>query len=156
MLIMGRLFSGLGCWAGVLSSSVYASELAPATRRGDLAGLIGPGTTAGYLVAGWLSVGFFYVDSAINFRIALILQVFFPLCQLIGLPFVVESPRWLSFQGRNDEALAILVRIHRNRADPESLVAKEEAYQIKVQAERDLSLPHGWVRLLFGCISRLT
>lgn len=43
---------------------------------------------------------------------------------------VRESPRWLSMQGRHEEALAVLQSLHGDASDPTFIVAREEAYQI--------------------------
>lgn len=91
----------------------------------------------GYVVASWIGVGFSYLSTAgqsgMTWRGLVILQLVGPTIVVLALPFVPESPRWLVQKGRKDEALAVLLKIHRSPLDPDSLFARAEHYQIVKQ-----------------------
>lgn len=67
-------------------------------------------------------------------------QVAPALVLLIGSPQLPFSPRWLLQQDRHEEALAVLLRLHRSKEDPEGHEAKREFYQMRKQLELDRSL----------------
>lgn len=55
---------------------------------------------------------------------------------MLGCSFLMpESPRYLAYVGRNDEALAILERMH--GGDQDSTFYLREFHQIKAQIELD-------------------
>lgn len=80
------------------------------------------------------------VNSKINWRIPLILQIIPPIVTCIGLLVVPESPRWLASHGRGEESLHVLKKIHRSRLDPEYVIARGEYFQISEQVQLDKTL----------------
>ncbi|KAK5119743.1 hypothetical protein LTR85_007319 [Meristemomyces frigidus] len=61
-------------------------------------------------------------------RIPSALQGLFSIITILLLPFLPESPRWLAYQGRNDEALEVVALTHANgdRDDPIVLAQYQE------------------------------
>lgn len=147
MLILGRLFSGVGSWASLFSAIIFQGECAPTTRRGLLGGIIGPSVTCGYILASWIGLGFFYMENGANWRIPLALQALPAIILVAFLPWMPESPRWLAFVKRAPEALDVLKRLHYSQEDPSFIVAREEAYQIVAQVTVDQTFPSGWIYL---------
>ncbi|KAL8291907.1 hypothetical protein RQP46_002165 [Phenoliferia psychrophenolica] len=75
MFCFGRFFSGFGGFSANLSAFVYVSEIAPASRRGLMGGMMSPTLTGGYMVAALVGLGLFYDKELINWRVPLIIQV---------------------------------------------------------------------------------
>ncbi|KAF4540158.1 MFS sugar transporter, partial [Lasiodiplodia theobromae] len=71
-------------------------------------------------------------------------------CIFLGSLFALpESPRWLIERGREDEARAILEKLHRNPADPsDNSLAKGEFVQIRAQISAERSLPSSYWYIL--------
>lgn len=72
---------------------------------------VGPGLiqmSLGALIAAGVTYGTAKLDSTWAWRAPSILQGLFSVICIIFLPFVPESPRWLVYQGRSQEALEAL------------------------------------------------
>lgn len=134
MLIASRVIVGMA--AGVLFSSVpiYQSEVAPAHLRGALIACHGVLFCMGSTLSQWLNLAFFFTDGDVSWRTPLAIQCVFPLCLLACLRFVPESPRFLVGQGKHEEALQILERLH---AGPQGALKDlvQDEYQAILDAE---------------------
>lgn len=62
----------------------------------------------GGLIAAGVTYGTAQMQSTWAWRIPSALQGLFSLVCILILPFMPESPRWLAYRGRNDEALEVL------------------------------------------------
>ncbi|KAJ5240842.1 general substrate transporter [Penicillium citrinum] len=132
MLIIGRFIAGVA--VGMLTSVIpmYAGEMAEASTRGMMSGLLQWMLSWGYLVAQWLGYGCSYVDNAFQWRFPLAFQCIPGLILAGGVWFLNESPRWLMEKDRHDEALATLQRLHGD-GTPE----KEQYIELEFQEIRD-------------------
>ena len=115
-LILARILGGIGIGTASVLSPLYISEISPARMRGRLVSLnqlaIVSGILLVYLVNSQIARA---GDELWNMNLgwrwmfgfgSLPAVIFWAL-----LFFVPESPRWLSKQGRNGEALSILTRV---------------------------------------------
>lgn len=112
-----RFIGGLGIGAASMVSPLYITELAPAAIRGKLVSYYQLAIVIGILVI-------FFVNTLIQgmgdeawnveygWRLMMASGVFPAALFLIALFFVPESPRWLTKEGREDEALDILSSIN--------------------------------------------
>jgi MFS transporter, SP family, arabinose:H+ symporter len=112
-----RFIGGLGIGAASMVSPLYITELAPAAIRGKLVSYYQLAIVIGILVI-------FFVNTLIQgmgdeawnveygWRLMMASGVFPAALFLIALFFVPESPRWLTKEGREDEALDILSNIN--------------------------------------------
>ena len=118
-MCLGRLVSG--CAIGLLSTvvSLYQSELAPSHLRGGLTSLYQFMITLGILVAAALDIPLVVLED--GWRYAILLQVFPALVLLLGMFLLPRSPRWLVQKGRQEEALAVLMKLREEAAAREEL-----------------------------------
>ncbi|KAI7905423.1 general substrate transporter [Cokeromyces recurvatus] len=89
---IGRIFVGIGSGFMTCVVSVYVSEIAPPKYRGALTSTLQLLTTIGILLIEIISLG---LDSAIGWRIVVIITIAPTIVQMVVLPFCARSPRWL-------------------------------------------------------------
>lgn len=104
-LIVGRFLYGWGC--GMLTASVptYQSECSSSKSRGVHVVCDGVFLALGIMLASWIDLGFYFVkDNSVSWRLpcAIPILMFLPIAGTIFL--FPESPRWLAYQDRLDEA----------------------------------------------------
>jgi MFS family permease len=162
MLVVVRFLHGLGVGQCITITPIYLSEVAPPHRRGFLTGQNAVALVFGYVLSAWVGYGtYFAKNQTFAWRFPLSLSCLFPLILLIGSPWIPESPRWLIWKGRMDEAWKITEQLHRDPNDLSQRMAKEEFYQMRTQIEhdrtQDLSMwymfrkPSLRRRILLGC-----
>jgi MFS family permease len=144
MLLTFRVLCGIGAGMVLANSPVYMSEVAPPHARGSLVGMQGVGIVSAYILCAVFNLAFSFVDSSVQWRLIFIVLTGMGCLHLVSLSFLPESPRWLMEQGRDEEATAILIRLHRTKSDPTGVLAHAEANQIKAQVETEKNLPGGF------------
>ncbi|KAL6246482.1 hypothetical protein RBB50_006719 [Rhinocladiella similis] len=148
MLITVRLLHGFGLGMLICLVPLYLTEVAPPHRRGLLSGLTTMSFGMGYFTCAWISVGcYFATNSTVQWRMPLALACIGPLALLIGLPFIPESPRYLTLVGKTDEAWEVLKKIHRDPSDADDSSARAEFTQIVRQVEFDKSMKSGYIEM---------
>ncbi|MBP7052966.1 MAG: sugar porter family MFS transporter [Phycisphaerae bacterium] len=114
--ILYRILGGLGVGAASIISPMYIAEISPARIRGRMVSINQFAIVSGFLVVYF--VNYFIAlqgDAAWNERLGwrwMFGSEALPALGLLILSFLVpESPRWLTKQGRAEEALHILTRV---------------------------------------------
>ncbi|KAF5738328.1 inositol transporter 2 isoform X1 [Tripterygium wilfordii] len=118
VLIVGRIFVGLGVGMASMTSPLYISEASPTKIRGALV------STNGFLITGgqFLSylINLAFTKAPGTWRWMLGVAGIPALVQFTLMLLLPESPRWLFRKGREEEAKAILRKIY-----PENEVERE-------------------------------
>ncbi len=136
MLIIFRIIGGLGIGLASMTAPMYIAEISPAEKRGNMVTYYQLAIVVGFFVV-FLATYFIgqMGDEAYNIERGWRLMFWSELipCSLfLVLLFVIpESPRWLAMNNRDEEALAVLDKIH----GPE--LAKKEFGEIKHSVEID-------------------
>ena len=86
-----RFFAGAGAFMILAAVPIWMSETVPPYLRGALVQLHAIVLVIGYMCASWLGYGIFFWPHDPSWRIPFAVQVFFPLCLLVGLYWVPES-----------------------------------------------------------------
>lgn len=121
------------------SVPLWVAELAPPKARGVLTDIHAVGMMAGYLIASYVGLGFYFVPGSNQWRGPLGLQMALPAIVLCGIYWMPESPRFLLSKGKLDEAWKIIHRMHSNPNDPNDDFARREFYQMRKQIELDIT-----------------
>ena len=136
VLIVARFIMGLGVGASAVVVSVYLVEVAPTSHRGRVGSLGQLALVIGVLVS--YLVGYGLSDSG-NWRLMLGLSVVPAAIVVLGLVAMPETPRWLVSVGRDQDALASLLRLGRGPQADEELVELQAAHQRDQHSKRGLT-----------------
>ncbi|KAI8524972.1 hypothetical protein RHMOL_Rhmol13G0191100 [Rhododendron molle] len=130
VIIIGRIFVGLGVGMASMTSPLYISEASPARIRGALVSTNGLLITGGQFLSYLINLAFTRAPG--TWRWMLGVAGIPALVQFILMLSLPESPRWLYRQNKVDEARAILEKIY-----PAEEVEEEiKALQLSVEAEK--------------------
>tara|TARA_Y100001949_G_scaffold90772_1_gene76751 strand:- start:989 stop:2323 length:1335 start_codon:yes stop_codon:yes gene_type:complete len=106
-LVIARFIGGMGVGMASVVSPMYIAEISPAKIRGRLVALNQLAIVVGILLSyfsNWV-----LVDTGINnWRYMLVAEILPAITFLMGLFFIPESPRWLTKEGLEKEALDVL------------------------------------------------
>jgi len=129
-----------------LTTPLWVTELVPPKGRSILNGIVGLGGTYGYIIGGYIGIGFFYYHSTkpIQWRAPLAIGCLPPLLLCIFMPWLPESPRWLLTVGKEEEAWQVVRNFHATKRDTQHEYAQAEFFQMKKQRELDSSLDSSW------------
>ena len=118
-LIGGRLISGVGCGMATVGVPLYLGEAAPTEQRGALGSLNQLGICIGILVAQLLGA---LAQGRVHWRYLLGLPALLGMLQLLTLPLLAESPKWLATQ--NGAVAASLRRLRATGTDVDAEAAE--------------------------------
>jgi len=110
LLIVGRIFVGLGVGMASMTAPLYISEASPARIRGALV------STNGFLITGgqFLSylINLAFTNAPGTWRWMLGVAAVPAVVQFVLMLYLPESPRWLYRNGREEEAITLLRKIY--------------------------------------------
>ncbi|KIV80999.1 hypothetical protein PV11_08453 [Exophiala sideris] len=152
VIILGRIFIGLGVGQFTVTSLLYIGEVAPSQVRGPALMMFQFLQSCSQLVASGITQGTETISSSASFRIPMGGLVVLPIIMFILLPFIPESPSWFIFKGRKADAEKALVKINKSNTGYDSgtdLVVLEEA--LRRERENEAS---SWMSLVRNPIER--
>ncbi|CAG8093142.1 unnamed protein product [Penicillium salamii] len=140
LFIGGRVVVGFGITFALAAAPVLISELAHPRHRVFFGSLYNTSFYLGALLAGWVAFGSYRIPGDWAWRLPTLLQVGPACIQLIFVWFLDESPRWLAYKGRGEEAYKVLVKTHGN-GDWNSPLAQAEYWEMNetLNSERAVS-----------------
>ncbi|XP_073126941.1 inositol transporter 4-like [Henckelia pumila] len=130
MIIIGRIFVGLGVGMASMTSPLYISEASPHRIRGALVSTNGLLITGGQFLAYLINLAFTHVTGTWRWMLGIAgLPALVQFILMLSLP---ESPRWLFRHGKEDEAKSILEKIY----PPEELEDELQALKASIEQEK--------------------
>ncbi|KAH7357914.1 MFS transporter [Plectosphaerella cucumerina] len=137
MFLASRLLLGTGIPFAVSGASQLLAELTYPRERPVISGLFNVSWFAGSILAAGVTLGTYNIPNNWAWRIPSALQCAPSLLQLVFIWFVPESPRWLIFKERNEEALEILIKYH-GEGDRDNAFVHAEYNEIHKQLRLEL------------------
>ncbi|OZJ02228.1 hypothetical protein BZG36_04982 [Bifiguratus adelaidae] len=144
MFVIGRVLIGFGNGIQITAYPVLVAELAYPTQRTHITGFMNTTGSLGSLMAAWIT--FATGTAAISlttwsWRLPSLLQAVSSLLQLTLSFFVPESPRWLVYNNRREEAYRLLVKYYAEGNESSPLLQFEMAeIDNALEAEKAQSL----------------
>lgn len=133
LLIVGRVFVGLGVGMASMTAPLYISEASPAKIRGALV------STNGFLITGgqFLSylINLAFTKAPGTWRWMLGVAGIPALLQFIFMLLLPESPRWLYRKGREEEAKIILRKIYPEHEVETEILDLKESVDSEIKEE---------------------
>lgn len=148
VFIVGRVIGGIAC--GIIFSvcPTYASEISSPEIRGRVGALYGFNVNFAYMFTEWVGLGFYFIKGNAAWRTLLGVQLVPAAAMLIASFWMPFSPRWLIMQGRDEEALETLRRLHGGTHGGDDQFYMKEFHQIKSQHEIEKNESLGIVAIL--------
>ncbi|KAI8334195.1 general substrate transporter [Chlamydoabsidia padenii] len=113
---IGRIFVGMGSGFMTVVVSLYIAEVSPPKYRGALGSFLQLFVTFGILIIECIGLG---LSSPIGWRVVTVMTVAPAILQMVCLPFLPRSPRWLVTNNRVDEARTEMLRLRNGNIDEE-------------------------------------
>jgi SP family xylose:H+ symportor-like MFS transporter len=144
LLVVFRIIGGLGIGIASMNAPMYIAELSPASIRGKMVTIYQMAIVAGFFIVFLVtfSIGGGQ-EEAYNLNYGwriMFWSELVPCVIFFGLLFLVpKSPRWLMLQGREEESLKVLTRIHgKQLAEEEMIEIRESINQDKGISMKDI------------------
>lgn len=126
LFIVARIVVGLGITLALATGPILISELAHPRHRVVFTALYNSSWYLGALIVAWITFASAnLVNTSWAWRLPTSIQALPACLQIIFIFFLPESPRWLIFKDRGEEALNILARYHGNGNRDDLLVQAE-------------------------------
>ncbi|XP_062003621.1 sugar transport protein 10-like isoform X1 [Rosa rugosa] len=111
MLVIGRMFIGVGVGFGIQSILIYLSEMAPPNIRGAINQIFQLNVTVGIVVANYANYLTADIKGGWGWRIALSIAIIPALMLGVGSLFLPNSPNSMLERGQSDKAKELLQKL---------------------------------------------
>lgn len=112
MFVFARIFMGFGLPTLLTASAALLHELVYPKHRPTIASLLSVSYYPGAIIGSGITLSTFARTDNWSWRIPSLCQAVPCLVQFAVIWFIPESPRWLIFKGRTEEAYSILAKYH--------------------------------------------
>ncbi|KAG4945986.1 hypothetical protein JHK87_041993 [Glycine soja] len=131
VIILGRVFVGLGVGMASMTAPLYISEASPAKIRGALVSINAFLITGGQFLSYLINLAFTKAPGSWRWMLGVAgVPAVIQFVSMLSLP---ESPRWLYRQNKEEEAKYILSKIYR----PSEVEDEMRAMQESIETERE-------------------
>lgn len=149
MFLVGRLLIGFGNTIQTTACPILISELAHPFQRTQITGIMNTTGSLGQLMAAWITYGTAFMVGSWSWRLPSALQALSSVFQLSLCFWVPESPRWLVYNNRRQEAWNIVSKYHAEGDESSQLLHFEMAeidHAIEMEKAQAVTSWMEWVR----------
>ncbi|KAK7217755.1 hypothetical protein V2G26_005758 [Clonostachys chloroleuca] len=148
MYIIARMVLGVGILFCIISGAALIGELGHPKERPILTSLFNSSYFIGQILASAIAIGTTKMKSDWSWRLPSLLQICPSLLQIVTVFLLPESPRFLVWHDRDEDAAKILIKYHAE-GDADSELVKAEIVQIRetIRTEVEAS-KQSWMELL--------
>ena len=155
--VIARILGGIGVGMASMMSPLYIAEVSPARIRGRLVSVNQFAIIFGMLVVYFVNAQVAQLGDAtwnisVGWRWMFGSETLPALLFLVLLFFVPESPRWLTKQGQDDQALAILTRIGGVEHARNEIAEIKDAIALETGSLSQLFWPGMRIPLIIGVV----
>lgn len=125
MFVAGRIIVGFGLGLAGVATSTYLAEAVSMQWRPFILGFYWDAWWVGALISAGITYGTKDILSTWAWRAPSLIQIIPSLLCIAILFFVPESPRWLAYQGRTEDALEVLAVAHAGGDTTDPVVVTE-------------------------------
>ncbi|KAF2710049.1 general substrate transporter [Pleomassaria siparia CBS 279.74] len=148
--VAGKTIASVAMGLAVNIVPIYLSETSTGAARGFAVSLYQNVQILGVILAAGVVYASSRNDTPSAYLIPMGIQFIAPTIMVLGSPFLPESPRWLVWKGRHDDAVTAANRLfasHTNGFDASKYI---NDIQIAIDAERDRKDASRWADLMHG------
>lgn len=91
----------------------------------------------GFSLCNWINYGLSFAGGAVAWRFPLAFQTVFIIALFATVPWLPESPRWLLYHEREDEALEVLAGLAGKSQDDVAVTVQREEIRYTVRYEKE-------------------
>ncbi|CAB03595.1 plasma membrane gluconate:proton symporter Ght3 [Schizosaccharomyces pombe] len=136
-VLVGKILAGVGIGALSVLSPGYQSEVAPPQIRGAVVATYQIFSTGAALVAACINMGTHKLRKTASWRTSFGINMLWGILLMVGVLFLPESPRYLIYKGRDEEALRIMCNMA--ELSPESEIIQTNFNTIKSDIEIEMA-----------------
>ncbi|KAI9122424.1 hypothetical protein K1719_006264 [Acacia pycnantha] len=131
ILLVGRVFVGLGVGMASMASPLYISEASPTRVRGALVSLNGFLITGGQFLSYVINLAFTKAPGTWRWMLGVAAAP--ALIQIVLMLMLPESPRWLFRKGKEEEGKAILRKIYPANEVEDEINTLKESIEVEIR-----------------------
>ncbi|KAK7219012.1 hypothetical protein V2G26_007015 [Clonostachys chloroleuca] len=136
-MFVGRIVLGIGNGINTATAPIWQTETSPPHLRGKLVMFEMMMNIVGFSICNWINYVLSLAGGAVAWRFPLAFQFVFIVALFATVPWLPESPRWLMYHGREDEALGVLACLQGKTMDDAFVITQQEEIRYSVKYEKE-------------------
>ncbi|KAF1923820.1 general substrate transporter [Didymella exigua CBS 183.55] len=148
--VAGKTIASIAMGLAVNIVPVYLSETSTGAARGFAVSLYQNVQILGVILASGVVYASSRSTTASAYLTPIGLQFIAPMIMIVASPFLPESPRWLVWKGRHEEARSAASRLFLSSTNSFDAAKYIDEIQIAIEAERSNENAASWADLMHG------
>ncbi|KAL5504781.1 hypothetical protein ACEPAH_7444 [Sanghuangporus vaninii] len=148
----GRFVAGVGIGGISSISPTFVAECSPKNVRGRITGIFEIMAVTGVMISYFVNFGISQhgISGPLVWQIPFGIQLIPTGIMVVGLLFVKESPRWLAYCGKTQEALESLAYLRKENITSQSVQEEMAEIEAAIDEEREVLNEKGAKEIFFG------